>query len=271
MERTISLFRKLSENELSRVQAFVPPTLEPLMSYEEEEIGEQTEGEKLQIEDKTAQSEWQETESLEQMKQEIQRMLICAKEESVAIQEEARIKGHELGYEEGYELGIKEAKSDFEKRYQEEMGRIKEEVKEAILSIEQEKEQMLEEYLEDLKNVSLTVAEKIIQVSLKTSDEIIKRMVIAATEKLKKKAWAKIYIGNSKETINIQGDASFMKELSRLSDNVKVIVMDEEEAGTCIVELPDEIMDISVTTQLENIKDILNNAKLLKKTEEYRE
>ena len=76
MERTISLFRKLSENELSRVQAFVPPTLEPLMPYEEEEIGEQTEGEKLQIEDKTAQSEWQETESLEQMKQEIQRMLI---------------------------------------------------------------------------------------------------------------------------------------------------------------------------------------------------
>ena len=38
--------------------------------------------------------------------------------------------------------------------------------------------------------------------------------------------------------------------------------MDKEEQGTCIVELPGEIIDISVPTQLENIKDIINNAKV---------
>ena len=38
--------------------------------------------------------------------------------------------------------------------------------------------------------------------------------------------------------------------------------MDHEEAGTCIIELPDEIIDASVGTQIENIKDIINNARV---------
>ncbi len=53
-----------------------------------------------------------------------------------------------------------------------------------------------------------------------------------------------------------------MQELSKLSDNVKIIMLEEEDAGTCIVELPDEVIDMSVKTQLENIKEILNNARL---------
>ena len=34
------------------------------------------------------------------------------------------------------------------------------------------------------------------------------------------------------------------------------------EEGTCIIELPDEIIDASVGTQMENIKDILNNVRV---------
>ena len=87
-------------------------------------------------------------------------------------------------------------------------------------------------------------------------------MILAATEKLKKAAWAKVYIGSGRETLDIQGDAEFLRSLSKMAESVKVIMMDEEEKGTCIVELPDEIIDISVGTQLENIKEILNNARL---------
>ncbi len=53
-----------------------------------------------------------------------------------------------------------------------------------------------------------------------------------------------------------------MQELSNLSDTVKVIIMDGEEPGTCIVERPDEIIDVSVGTQLENIREIMNNARI---------
>ena len=56
-------------------------------------------------------------------------------------------------------------------------------------------------------------------------------------------------------------DTEFLEALSGLSDNIKIITMDNGEDGTCIIELPDEIIDASVGTQLENIKDILNNVR----------
>ena len=56
-------------------------------------------------------------------------------------------------------------------------------------------------------------------------------------------------------------DAEFLESLSHLSDNLKIITMNDGEEGTCIVELPDEVIDASVGTQLENIKDILNNVR----------
>ena len=34
--------------------------------------------------------------------------------------------------------------------------------------------------------------------------------------------------------------------------------MADDESGTCIIEMPDEIIDASVSTQLDNIKDILH-------------
>ena len=83
-------------------------------------------------------------------------------------------------------------------------------------------------------------------------------MIISATEKLKKTAWVKIYIDKYDYDMMMEADADVIDELSRISDNVKFIVMDKETSGSCII----EIVDVSVNTQLENIKDILENVRL---------
>lgn len=255
------LFRKLSEAEKENVQEY---TLVPFAGFHIEEdenvswFQEDEEGIQDEKED-----------PIEVEKREILQEAI---EESERIKQDAYKEGYNCGYKEGYdegkEAGHSIAKQEFDHQYQQLMEDLKEEVISSISQIDKRKEEFLNDYMETLKDISIAVAEKIIQISLKSSDEIIKRMVIASTEKMKKKEWAKIYIGTSKESIQVQGDPNFMKELSNLSDNVKVIMMNEQEYGTCIVELPDGIMDISVATQLENIKDILNNAKLLRNTEE---
>ena len=36
--------------------------------------------------------------------------------------------------------------------------------------------------------------------------------------------------------------------------------MPEDESGTCILEMPDEIIDASVSTQLQNIRDLVGEA-----------
>lgn len=58
-----------------------------------------------------------------------------------------------------------------------------------------------------------------------------------------------------------KADADLVSELSRLSDNIKFIVMEKENNGDCIIETPEEIIDISVDTQMENIKEIVQNVR----------
>ena len=101
-----------------------------------------------------------------------------------------------------------------------------------------------------------------IQTSLKSSGEIIKRMIVGAAGKLKKTQWVKIYVSQKDAGMMIQGDVGLLNELSHISGNIKIIAMDHAEDGSCIIELPEEIIDVSVNTQIENIKGILNNARL---------
>lgn len=121
---------------------------------------------------------------------------------------------------------------------------------------------MLEKYVDDLKRISLAVAEKIVQTSLQSSGDIVKRMILSATDKITRKQWAKIYLTKCETGVSMEVDAEFLDALSSLSDNIKIITMDNGEPGTCIIELPDEIIDASASTQLENIKDILNNVRV---------
>lgn len=185
-----------------------------------------------------------------------------AREEAEKILAEAR----DTGYQEGYEAGLQEGHAAAYEEHKVEldlhMKEFRETIKSTVESVTEEKNRILETYIDDLKRVTLTIAEKVIQTSLKSSGEIIKRMIVAAAGKLKKTQWVKIYVSQKDAGMMIQGDVGLLNELSHISGNIKIISMDHSEEGTCIIELPEEIIDVSVNTQIENIKGILNNARL---------
>ncbi|SET93831.1 flagellar biosynthesis/type III secretory pathway protein [Lacrimispora sphenoides] len=176
----------------------------------------------------------------------------------VQAMEEGRQAGYDAGYEDGFRKAYEAHKEVLDAREEE----FLEAMKNAIESVTEEKEKLLDKYIDDLKKVTLTIAEKVIQTSLRSSGEIIKRMIVAAAGKLKKTQWMKIYVSQRDAGMMIQGDVGLLSELSHISGNIKIIAMDHEEDGACIIELPEEIIDVSVNTQLENIKGILNNARL---------
>ena len=123
------------------------------------------------------------------------------------------------------------------------------------------KEKSLNKYLDELKDCAIAVGEKVIHISLKSSGDVIKRMILAETEKLKKTAWVKIYMERTDYETMMKGDADMISELSRLSDNVKFVVMNKDKSGRCIIEMPDQVVDVSVDTQLENIREVLENVR----------
>lgn len=206
-------------------------------------------------------AKWQQ--QMDEMMRQAERVLENAREAAERIKQEAYEDGIAAGRQAGYEEGFQEGEAQGLENYRKKVTDLEDMLASCIVDVEVQKEKTLEKYMDDLKEISLAIGEKIVRTSLRSNARVIERMILAATEKLKKSAWAKIYIGSTQEMgRDISADPRFLQELSNLSDTVKIIIMEGEEPGTCIVERPDEIIDVSVGTQLENIREIMNNARL---------
>ncbi len=195
--------------------------------------------------------------------QRAEQILGIARKEAEGIRQKAREEGQEAGRKDGYSDGYEDGLEKGKAAYMEKISELEDEVKAYIEDVQVEKDKALETYMDDLKEIALTIGEKIVKTSLRSDPRVVERMITAATGKLRKSEWAKIYVGSMGDSgKDIKADPGFLQELSHLSDNVKIIIMEGTEPGTCIVERPEEIIDVSVGTQLESIREIMNNARL---------
>jgi flagellar assembly protein FliH len=105
--------------------------------------------------------------------------------------------------------------------------------------------------------LAIAVAEKVVCISLKSSSEVIGRMIQTAIDKRKRKEWVRIYIAECDAKKMAQVPQSLASALSALSDRVRIIPVADDEPGTCIIEMPDEIVDASASTQLNNLRGML--------------
>lgn len=229
-----------------------------LLKKEEEEHAEGTVWEEMESETEQSETDVRCAQILEDAKKQARQIVQEAREQAELLRKEAFEEGRNKGEKEGFEAAYEQGKADMER----EVRVMQKKFADVIRDVTIQKDRILEKNVDDLKKISIAVAEKVIQTSIRSSEEIVKRMIMAATEKLKKRQWAKIYITKCDTEVNMEVDSEFLESLSHLSDNLKIITMSNGEEGTCIIELPDEVIDASVGTQLENIKDILNNVRV---------
>ena len=179
-----------------------------------------------------------------------------AEEQAQRLREEAR----EEGYRQGYTDGMTKAQIESQAKLEEQRQQQAEEVKNFLNQATQAKEDLLAQTQDELCDLSIAVAEKVIHISLKSSREVILRMVQMATERLRRREWVRIYIGGCDSRELAQISPELTASLAGLSDHIKLIPMADDESGTCIIEMPDEIIDASASTQLDNLKDILRGS-----------
>lgn len=172
-----------------------------------------------------------------------------AEQEALDIKEKAYADGLNEGYKEAYETN--------KTKLEEETIKIILELKDLINEYGQTKDRLISQNIDELKDVTLSIAEKVVQVSLKTSGEIIKKMIISATEKMRLKEWARIYISKCDSSLLIEGNTDLLKSIAHVSEHIKIIAMEDAAPGTCIIELPDQVIDASASTQIENIKGVI--------------
>ncbi len=192
---------------------------------------------------------------LEDANNQAEEILKQAKMKAIEIQKEAFSQGQNEGYYDGSNKAYEENKL----RLEEGTMKFLLHLKDLTESYAKEKNKLISQNIDEMRDLSIAIAEKVIQVSLKSSGDIVKRMIISATEKMRYKEWAKIYIARSEASMIIEGSTDLLRTLSHLSEYVKFVVMEDAPAGTCIIELPDQVIDVSTGTQIENIKGVLRN------------
>ena len=168
----------------------------------------------------------------------------------------ARADGYNGGFTEGMAAAMREAQAEIARQAEAQGAEVKRFLDEAT----HRRGLILQETKEDLRDLALAVAEKVIRISLKSSGDILLRMIETATEKHRRCEWVQIYIADC-DTKNIAlSTPELTAALGHLSNRIRIIPMADDESGTCIIEMPDEIIDASVSTQMDNIREVIQNA-----------
>ena len=194
---------------------------------------------------------------LNQAREEAQQILEQAREQALQEQDEIRAGARDEGYRDGYAQGIAKAMDDSVRDREATAARLEKEVQAFLEKASLAREEMLLQSRDELLELCLSIAEKVVRVSLKSSSEVIVRMIQTATERMKRQEWVHIYISGCDARQLAQISPALTSTLGALSQHIKVVPMGDDEGGTCIVETPDGIVDASVSTQMSNIRDVL--------------
>ena len=166
-------------------------------------------------------------------------------------------KAREAGYQEGYVQGMAQAAQEAVQAREEQAARLEEEIHRFLEQAGATLDRQMDQSVGDLRDLAMAVAEKVVCVSLKSSADVISRMIQTAIDKRKRKEWVHIYIAECDAKRLTQIPSTLSAALAALSDRVRIIPMADDESGTCIIEMPDEIVDASAATQLNNLRTIL--------------
>ena len=196
---------------------------------------------------------------LKRAREEAEELLANARAAAKAEQEEIRMGARDEGYREGYAQGIGKAMEDAQRDKEAVAARMEKEVQAFLEKADMAREEVLLQARDELLDLCIAVAEKVVRVSLKSSSEVIVRMIQTATERLKRQEWVHIYISGCDTKGVAQISPALTTALGALSQHVKIIPMGDDEGGTGIVETPEEIIDASVSTQMTNIRDLLRD------------
>ena len=194
---------------------------------------------------------------LQQAKEEADALLDSARVQAESFLANAHSEGFEAGQAEGLSQGRAKAQEEQEalqaQMVQEQAQQVEQFLKEANNALQR----LLDESVGELRDLAIAVAEKVIGISLQSSSEVIERMIHIAVDKRKRCEWVHIYVSEQDAKRLVRISPMLAGSLSALSDHVRIVPMGDDEAGMCIIEMPDQIIDASASTQLDNIRSSL--------------
>lgn len=190
---------------------------------------------------------------------EAEQIKAAAKTQAAIQADQIREDARQEGYRAGFAEGMTGAEQDLAERREAQAEKLERQLQTFLENVALAQDELMEDAKTDMRDLALAVAEKVVRISLKSSSGVIAKMIQDATEKMKKREWVHIYVSGSDARGLAQITPRLTRALSGLSDHIRIIPVAEEENGTCIIETPDAIIDASVSTQMDNIRSMLES------------
>ena len=198
-------------------------------------------------------------------------ILSAAKYEAAKLNDEARatLKKAELdavsikeaaertGYSEGYNSGMSEGKADA-------LGRCEKYVDaaaELLSDINARKEAYYISHEEEMKNCVMEMVRRITLEELKTDKSVILGIIHQAAKPFKNSDYLKISLADGEIQRELISDAELVSAAVGSIKHIELEILPSAEEGTIILDNDSEILDASVPTQLDFLKEILNSSK----------
>jgi flagellar assembly protein FliH len=189
-------------------------------------------------------------------------------EQAEAALQEAKKRGYQEGFDRGFEegqkagleSGMQEGFSQGVKKAEEENQKYLDELAEMIQSVEQAKTEILQKFESDLKNLAVTIARTVIKKELETNPKTLQNIIQNAVDSYRNQAWVRIHVSRNTADLLTKSDAAIAQELKSVSDHVKVVVTEGMSDESCVIEMPDQVIDAGIDTQLNRIQSALNEA-----------
>lgn len=179
-----------------------------------------------------------------------------ARERAADMEQKAYEKGYAKGLEEGRENGNAEGLTIGMKTAEINSQKLLNELKTMIEAVERDKDSIIEKFANDIVSLSVRIAEKIVRHDIDTSASAIANIIKACINDYKNTEWMKIYVSDYETADYIKADWELEDVLREVSDNVRIEVLKDGQKGSCVIEMPDEIIDAGINNQLENMKNV---------------
>ncbi len=172
-----------------------------------------------------------------------------AEHDAIIIKENAR----EKGYEEGLEDGKREAVEQQQKN-------IDATVK-LLADINQAKESLYISHENEILDLAYEITQKITLSEIKTDKSIVFNIVKQALKSFRNSDYVKISLAKSDVSADVVTDEEFLKKIAGNIPYIDIELLPDAKSGTVLLDNDKEIIDASVPTQLDLLKEILNNSK----------
>lgn len=182
--------------------------------------------------------------------------------------EEAKKQGYTAGYaagsregqKSGYEAGLRSGTEEGLRKAADVNQRTINELAEMIQTVEKEKEKVLQRFADNLQDLAVAIAKAILKKELEIDDKAMAKIILSAMDSYRNQAWLRIYVSDQTANILTKADNDIVEQLKNVSENVKVVAAQGMGDGGCIIEMPDQVIDAGIDTQLRKIRNAIDTA-----------